>query len=474
MLRRPSSIAARTAMQLMAESGTRCPCHGGGTASHAHMSSAHEEADYAFEMATSTVRCGPGVTREVGADMALLHARRVGVVTDGTLRSHPAMDMVLSSLNKEGIAFDVFDNVRVEPNDVSMRAAIDWAQAGAAAGGFDAFIALGGGSVMDTAKVANLYSTFPDADFMDFVNAPIGKGLPIPGPVAPMIAIPTTSGTGSETTGTAILDFADLGAKSGIASRLLRPTLGLVDPLNTATMPREVAISSGFDVLCHALESFTATPFNQRTPRPSRPDLRPAYQGSNPISDVWARSALESLRLYFERAVNDPEDLEAGFAVLLASSAAGIGFGNAGVHLPHGMSYPVSSAAKAKGYHHPGYSVDHAIVPHGVSVVMHAPAVFEFTAATNPERHLEAAGLLGADVEGKSVDDAGAILRDTVLRYMDVMDVPNGLSALGFTTDDLPELVAGTLPQHRVTKLAPKPAGADELEMLFERSMTVY
>ena len=318
-------------------------------------------------------------------------------------------------------------------------------------------MAVGGGSVIDTAKAVNLYTTYPPADFLDYVNAPIGKAMPVPGPLKPLIAIPTTAGTGSETTGVSIFDLTALHAKTGIASRRLKPTLGLLDPDNTRTMPPEVAASSGLDILSHAVESFTALPYAAR-PRPDRPALRPAYQGSNPISDVWSLQALRMVAGYLVRAVEDPADDEARAQMLLAASYAGVGFGNAGVHLPHGMSYPVSG--HVAGYRAPGYSSDHPLVPHGVSVILNAPAVFRFTASASPARHLQAAEALGADVAGVCAADAGRVLADRITWFMERLRVPNGLRAVGYTTADIPRLVEGTLPQHRVTKLSPRAASA--------------
>src|SRR5213075_602917 len=313
-------------------------------------------------------------------------------------------------LRDNRISFALFDRVRVEPTDVSFREAIDFATEGR----FDAFVAVGGGSTIDTAKAANLYSTWP-ADFLDYVNAPVGKGLPAPGPLKPLIAVPTTSGTGSETTGVAIFDYTPLHAKTGIAHRRMKPLLGILDPDNTRTMPPQVAATSGFDVLSHAIESFTALPFHQR-PHPERPVLRPAYQGSNPISDVWSLEALRWVAKYFVRSVEDPDDQEAREKMLLAASYAGVGFGNAGVHLPHGMSYPVSGMVR--DFKPEGFPVDHPIVPHGMSVILNAPAVFRFTAQANPERHLVAAGILGADVSRARPEDAGKILSDQLVKVM--------------------------------------------------------
>jgi hydroxyacid-oxoacid transhydrogenase len=423
--------------------------------------------DSAFEMAASAVRFGPGVTREVGADLADMGVRKVLVVTDPVLRELPPVQTVIDSLDASRLAWGLYDRVRVEPTDESFHDAIAFAREGA----YDAFVAVGGGSTIDTAKAVNLYTTYPPGDFLDYVNPPIGRGLPVPGPLKPLIAIPTTAGTGSETTGVSIFDLTRLHAKTGIANRRLKPTLGLLDPDNTRTMPPEVAASSGLDILSHAIESFTALPFTGR-PRPDRPALRPAYQGSNPISDVWSMQALRMVARYLVRAVADPSDEEARAQMLLAASYAGVGFGNAGVHLPHGMSYPVSGNVKT--YRAPGYVADHPLVPHGISVILNAPAVFRFTARANPARHLEAAEALGADVTRTSSDDAGAILADRITCLMRELKVPNGLAAVGYTAADIPALVAGTLPQHRVTKLSPRPASEDDLAMLFEQAMVAW
>src|SRR5436309_6489166 len=344
--------------------------------------------DYAFEIAASAVRFGAGVTREVGSDLADLGATKVLVMSDPTVSRLPPVQAVIESLESSGIAFALFDRVRVEPTDQSFLDAIAFAGRDT----FDALVAVGGGSTIDTAKAVNLYTTYPPADFLDYVNPPIGKGLPVPGALKPLIAIPTTAGTGSETTGVSIFDLSRLHAKTGIASRRLKPTLGLLDPENTRSMPSQVAASTGLDILSHAIESYTAIPFSQR-PLPERPLLRPAYQGSNPISDIWSLQALRMVSRFIVRAVEDPSDDEARASMLLAACYAGVGFGNAGVHLPHGMSYPVSG--QVKGYRTAGYPPDHALVPHGFSVILNAPAVFRFTAPVFPERHLEAAAALG-------------------------------------------------------------------------------
>ncbi|MGD9714175.1 MAG: hydroxyacid-oxoacid transhydrogenase [Thermomicrobiales bacterium] len=422
--------------------------------------------EQAFTLDTSSIKYGPGVTREVGDDLVQLGVKRVLLVTDKHLRDSVAVETAVESCKAEGLEFDIFDAVRIEPTDASFGEAI----AVAAAGRFDGFLAIGGGSVIDTAKAANLYSTWP-ADLLTYVNAPIGQATPVPGKLKPLIAVPTTAGTGSETTGVAIFDYKAMNAKTGIANRALRPAIGILDPVNTLTMPPMVTASSALDVLSHAIESYTAIPYSSR-PAPPSPRFRPAYQGANPISDIWSSKAMEMVASTLTTVMEEPDNLEARGTMMLAAAYAGIGFGNAGVHLPHGMSYPVSGTVRS--YVPPGYPDDHPMVPHGMSVILNAPAVFRFTAEANPQRHLEAARMLGAETGDVPLEMAGEVLARRLIEIMQQTGMPNGLSAVGFGEGDLDVLVEGTLPQERVTKLSPRPASADDLRNLFRNAMTYW
>ncbi len=420
-----------------------------------------------FTMETSSIKFGVGATREVGFDMARFGCKRVAVLTDKRLNDSEAVQTAMDALKQQSIDAIKFDGVHVEPTDKSFKEAIAFATDGQ----FDGYLAVGGGSTIDTAKIANLYATYPPANFLDYINAPIGGGKPVPGPVKPLIAIPTTAGTGSETTGVAVFDLLDLKVKTGISHRFLRPLLGIIDPLNTATLPSVVAASSGLDVLSHAIESLTAIPFKQK-PAPDSPVVRPAYQGANPISDVWSSRAVEIVGKYLLRAIQDATDIEARGQMMLAASYAGIGFGNAGVHLPHAMSYPV--AGRVRDYRPADYEVDYALVPHGIAVILNAPAVFRWTAEADPERHLMAARLLGVDVRDVRPADAGSILADAIIHIMKDTGMPNGLSAIGFTEQDAEALADGTLPQQRLTKLSPRQAGRDDLITLFRQAMCYW
>jgi len=457
------------------------------------------------ELASSTLRYGPSSTSEVGHDLAYMNAKRILLFVDPHVATMDPFDTVVSSIEQHapaGHVLDIYDKIRVEPNNDSFKHAINFmAEQTNNHGSYDVVIALGGGSRIDTAKAANLYTCYPPDDFYDYVNPPLGKGLPVPGPITPLIAIPTTSGTGSETTGVAIFDDVPTKSKTGIAHRRLKPTLGIVDQDNMKSMPSSVAKYSGIDVLCHALESYTAIPYTARpSGRPESPILRPAYQGSNPISDIWSLHALRECSQYLPRIVSDPaEDVEARAKMCLAASTAGMGFGNAGVHLCHGMSYAVASQVKQYWVDdYPKLNSDeengHGLVPHGLSVVINAPSVFRFTGnldKSDPlqkysaDRHVECATILanarlqrrgntGQEIPSQRAmrDQPGDALANELLELMHELDIPIGIRKLGYSEADVEELAKGTLPQHRVTKLSPRqPVDLEQLTSLFKEAL---
>ena len=417
----------------------------------------------AFTMDTSSIKFGQGVTTEIGYDMKNFGCKRVMICTDIRLVELEAVQITVESIKKANIEFEIFSNTAVEPTDLSFKEAIEFSKKGK----FDGYIGVGGGSSMDTVKVSNLYATYP-AELLDYVNPPIGKGIPIPGALKPMICVPTTAGTGSETTGVAIFDLLDMKAKTGIAHRALRPLMGIIDSNNTKSLPPMITACTALDQISHSLESLTALPYYKRSASED-PKMRPAYQGANPVSNIWASECLKLISNNLQRVIDDPSDDDARGQILLGATYAGIGFGNAGVHLPHGMSYPVSGMVK--NYIPPDYPQDHPTIPHGMSVILNAPSVFRLTATANPKLHLNCAELMGADIRGASLEDAGNILSDTIISLIRKVGLPNGLNAVGFNDDDIDDLVEGTLPQHRVTKLSPIPVGANELKELFLGNM---
>ena len=422
--------------------------------------------DDAFTIDASRLTFGAGCLKEAGDHARAQGMTRVGVYTDARVKRLPHFATVTQSLKTAGIDFAIYDEVKVEPTDASFEHAARFAQAGR----FDGYVSVGGGSVMDTCKAANLYASHPAA-FLTYVNAPVGDGKPVPGPLKPHIACPTTSGTGSEATGIAIFDLLSLKAKTGIQSRWLKPTTGLVDPEVTRTLPVTIVASTGFDAMSHALESLTAQSYARRA-KAQRPSQRPPSQGANPWSDAVAFEALRLIGQYFVRAVQDPSDTEARSEMMYAATLAGIAFGNAGCHLPHGMSYAVSGLVRE--FRTPDYPQEEAFIAHGMSVILNAPSVYRYTASACPERHLDGARMLGADVRGALPTDAGEVLANTLIGFMQAARFPSGLGAVGFSAADVPKLVEGTLPQQRVISNAPRQASGDDLHQLFSGAMAYW
>ena len=422
--------------------------------------------DEAFTIDASTMTFGAGCLAEAGDQAKALGMTRVAVFTDAAVKNLPHLAVVLGSLRAAGIDCAIYDEVAVEPTDESFRKAARFAQDGR----LDGYVSVGGGSVIDTCKAANLYATWP-AEFLTYVNAPVGAGQPVPGPVRPHIACPTTSGTGSEATGIAIFDLLEMKAKTGIQSRRLKPTTALIDPLVTKTLPATIVASSGFDAMSHALESMTAISYARRA-KPPRPSMRPPSQGANPWSDAIGTEALTLIGKYLVRAVNDATDTEARTEMMYAATLAGIAFGNSGCHLPHGMSYAVSGLVR--DFRAPGYPQDAPMIPHGMSVVLNAPSVYRYTACACPDRHLHGAQCLGADARGATPDDAGEVLAKRIIAMMQATKFPSGLNAVGYTAMDVAALADGAFPQQRVLANSPRPVGKEELRELFQGAMCYW
>jgi len=412
-----------------------------------------------FTYAAPALKYGAGASAEIGHDLMGYGARRVLLVTDPGIAASGVAQRVADHLVERGIEVTTFAGVHVEPTDASFAEAADFARS---EGPFDAVVAVGGGSSIDTAKAANLMLTNP-GELMDYVNAPVGEGRAPVERLLPLVAVPTTTGTGAESTTVCVLDVLDQHVKTGISHAALRPTLAVVDPELTLTQPPMVTASAGMDILCHALESFTAKPYTAFERK--RPEQRVPYCGANPISDMWSRQALSLLSGSFRRAVTDGSDEDARGQMALAATMAGLGFGNAGVHIPHANAYPI--AGRVRSYSPPDYPDDHAMVPHGMSVALTAPAAFRFTYDADPARHLEAARLLDPSATGEGPDMLPTVLR----ALMDDIGIPSGLAELGYGDADVDDLVEGALKQERLLSIAPTRPSPEDLAAIFRASL---
>ena len=425
-----------------------------------------EGGEYAFTVEAPKIKFGVGALREVGEDARALGMSRVALFTDPRVAKLEPVAAVRESLAKAGIDAAVYDEVEVEPTDVSFKAGARFATEGK----FDGFVSVGGGSVMDTGKSSNLYSSYPPDDFLAYVNAPIGQARPVEGPLKPHIACPTTFGTGSECTGLAIFDLLEMEAKTAVASPRIRPTLGVVDPDAIKTLPRGVVAANGLDVFSHAVESLTARPFTSR-PAPDAADMRPIAQGANPYSDIGCLEAIRLIGGNLVKAVNEEDRIEVRESLMFAGMLAGIGFGSAGCTLPHGMSYAV--AGLVDNFMAEGWPQDHPMVPHGIAVIVNSPAVFRFTGSACPQRHLRAAEALGAEIEGVN-KEPGEILADKVIEIMRDTGIPNGLSGVGYSAEDIPRLTEKSWPQKRVIDNAPVKITKEELSGLFRDALAYW
>ncbi|MET0952345.1 MAG: hydroxyacid-oxoacid transhydrogenase [Aeromicrobium sp.] len=422
-----------------------------------------------FTYGAPGLKFGVGARHELGHDLGQLGARRVLVVTDPGVAATGAPEGIAESLRAASIDTIVFDRTRVEPTDGSLDEAIAFARA---EGPFDAIVAVGGGSAIDTAKAVNLLVT-NEGELMDYVNAPVGRARAPKNPLLPLIAVPTTTGTGSESTTICVLDVVSQHVKTGISHARLRPTFAVVDPELTLSQPAGVTAASGLDILCHALESYTARPYGSYERKQAHE--RVPYCGSNPIADMWSEKALSLMAASFRTAVRDGDDLAARTEVAMAATFAGLGFGNAGVHIPHANAYPI--AGQVRDFRPADYPVldkdgDHALVPHGMAVSLTAPAAFRYTFEASPERHVRAAELLAPGAARP--DDAAEFLPQVLAGIMRDVGIPSGIGAVGFGEGDIDALVEGTMKQQRLLATAPLEVTEDAVATILDQSIELW
>ncbi len=409
---------------------------------------------------------GRGCLSELGERVEAHGVRCAAVFTDGFLNGSQHMDRVRRSLGEAGVDHEVFDEVRIEPSDTSVMEATRFL----ADGDFDGLVSLGGGSVLDTAKAAMVYARYP-ASFSTYFAPPIGDGVAVPGPVLPHIACPTTAGTGSEMTGLSVIRLIEHDTKFVLASRYILPDEALVDPACADTLPPRVIASTGFDLLSHAIECYTARAYTHWD-KISSPNARPQIQGANPWSDLHAREALRIAGEFLVRGVTDSGDQEARDNLMWAATLAGMAFGNSGTHLPHAFSYSVTNLLHDVVTD--DYPVPSPFVPHGISVILTSPSVFRFTAQGAPERHLEAAACLGADTGDATPDDAGEVVASRIVDMMRATRLPNGLQGIGFTADDADALAGSAIRQHRAIANAPRETNRDAAAEIFKTAMRYW
>ena len=413
-----------------------------------------------FTWAAPPLKFGAGAIDEIGAEVAARGCSSCLVITDPGVLATGFPSRIQENLRTAGIKAEIFDGVGVEPTDRSIEDGVTFAKQHE----WDCFVAVGGGSAIDTAKAINLLTTHP-GELLDFVSPPIGAGQAPWLPLKPLIAVPTTAGTGSESTTICVVDLLGLHLKAGVSHSRLRPALAVIDPRTTLSLPPQVTAASGMDVLSHALESYTSVPFDAK-PAPEDPMGRPAFCGSNPISDVWCEMALSLVGKNLRRAVHNGRDMHARTQMALASTYAGTGFGNAGTHLPHANAYPIAGAVE--NYRAEGYP-EMPMVPHGQAVSATAAAVFRWTYPADPTRHLRAAELLAGRTF--TATDGKEALPHVLSELMSDIDMPSGLRSFGYDESDVGTLVDGTLKQTRQLAVVPRSLDRAASEEIFRQSL---
>ena len=416
-----------------------------------------------FTVAIPKLTFGRGCLAEIGERLSQHSLKRVAVFTDDHLATSSIIDTVKSSLETQGIDFGIFHDVRIEPCDDTVTRAARFYEDGK----FDGAVSVGGGSVIDTCKAALAVATYK-TPIIDFFAAPIGKGTPMPGPTPYHIACPTTSGTGSESTSISVLRVNALNTKFVVANPWLLPDAALVDPANCDSLPANVVASTGFDLLCHALECYTSKAHTQWQ-HIKNPNQRQLIQGANPFSDLFAPEALKIANQYLARGVSDATDTEARDQLMWGATLAGMAFGNSGTHLPHAMSYGITHLMN--NITTTDYPMASPFVPHGISVIVNAPSIFQYTASATPERHLEGAAFLGADSKGATVDDAGEVLSKRLIQLMRETNMPNGLSEIGFSDKDIKPMAESSFRQQRAINNAPRESNLSDIENMYNASL---
>ncbi|MCF8885410.1 MAG: iron-containing alcohol dehydrogenase [Aigarchaeota archaeon] len=408
--------------------------------------------DTIFTIRNVQAKFGEGVSSEVGYDARRLGIKKALIVTDKNINENTKIPSKIKEyLEEAGVKAEIFDGTHIEPIDTEVIKAIEFAKGK----DYDGFIAVGGGSSIDTAKMINLYVTYPTPDFKDYIAPPTGGGKPVPGPLKPLICIPTTAGTGSENTPVAIVDLVKEKLKVGISHPYLLPSFALLDPVLTISLPPYYTASTGIDALMHCIECYTAIPYYAR-PRPASPDKRPVYIGSNPVSDIFVEKAIELIGKYLRKAYYNPYDIEARRNMLLAAHLGGA-FGNAGVHISHALAYPIA------GRRHD--------LPHGITVAITGPAMLEFLEPIVPERLARIAQLLGEKIEGLKIREAAALAKEALIKLMKDLNLPSGISEFGFEEKDIRELSEGAILQQRLLAVSPRPVTINDISEIYKKSL---
>lgn len=408
------------------------------------------EADSVWEYSmTDRLKFGEGAAKELPHEVTARDAESVLVITDEGVQAAGIIDGIVERFPAD-VDYEVFADVEPDPSAALME------QAGRVASEFnpDLIVGIGGGSSIDVGKCASLLCEH-GGEILDYVAPPTGGGESVPGPTTPYIAMPTTAGTGSESTSVAVVSLPEQRLKVGVSDRHLYPSLSIVDPSLTASLPPGPTATSGIDALSHAIEGFTTRRFDAKE-RPESAGERADYGGRNVLSDTLCRKAIELAANNLRAAVNNGSDLEARRNMSLSSTMAALGFSNAGLGATHALAYPVA------GEHH---------TPHGLTIALLLPEVIRFNAIGAPERYREIARIMGKQVDDcdkraaalKAADAVGELARD--------VGMPDGLAEVGVTEAEIPQLAEDTMKLQRLLVGNPRRVDAEDAEAILRRSL---
>jgi len=382
---------------------------------------------------------GPNASRQLGDVTARLRVRRLLLVTDPILLRAGLHERIHVPLSESGVRIEVFSGGEPEPSlraaDACIEVARDFKP--------DAILGLGGGSNMDLAKIT--------ATVLAHGGGPrdyIGDDR-IPGPVLPLICMPTTAGTGSEVSAAAVLTDTESQIKVGILSNFLRPAVAVVDPLLSVSCPPKVTADSGIDALTHAIEAYTAVD-NDHFPLPA--GERTVYQGRHPFGDMMAEKAITLIGRHLRQAVAYGNNVEAREGMALGATLAGLAFSNVGVALVHAMEYPLGGATHCS---------------HGAGNGLLLPYVMRFNMPARIKEFATIARLLGEDVEGMSVELAAVRAIEAVEKLRADIGIPQRLRDLGVKEDQLRPFAEKACSIRRILRVNPRTVTVEDVEGIF-------
>lgn len=399
------------------------------------------------------IRFGRHATEELAFqlhDLGVTGDARGLVVTDETLVELGHVDRVGDHLEDNGFDVDVYDQCEREPSVEATEHCIEFVRDAVGEEGYDYYIGLGGGSCLDTAKVARTVMANGGSP-LDYIAEPTGDGKPIEESGQPLILMPTTAGTGSEISPVAILSVPEKEIKEGISSNHIRADAAVLDPALTTTLPPELTAKTAMDALGHAIEGYTTHRYDSLM-RASSPDQRPVYAGRTPLTEMFSEKAIELLSNNVRTAVHNGDDLQAREAMLQGALFGAIAGLTAGASLCHAIAYPVGNR-----YH----------TYHGETIAVLTPAsTIEYNAASDPARFADLARQFGIDTTGMTDGEAARALKSQYIELQrDLNVLPSGLHELaGITEEDLDWLATQTVEtQQRLLRCNPRPVTEEDV-----------